>query len=677
MGDEAANIASDVEKTQPQLPKPADKEVPAKPEGIQAPASSTPAASEKDYEQGLRIINRCFTAAEVAAQFKDARVLRFTRVQELRQRADCNRIIVGVLYDFVTGKLGNGELYTRWSLTDMAEPEPRRLIVQLHGRAYEHWRKPVATKSATRASIFAILNPRNPIAAEKSEWSVRVENPSQLAKLGECPSLGLCDMKGCRLPCNVDLKDRFCKMHLGLAYANKGGRILTGGNSSAHLLNTKRHRRMQAQEDEEEPDPELVEKAKRLKTAVAMQLDERRFSTSEANDNYFRSIKAGNKADMHHTSRVPVLGRAMEEDVELELDIATIDTSEKIKADRMIERIIDIRAERHLADSRSNSASSSSSPQLNLDATWNHTSPKTSQSSGESRAKPQKKSLNDLMELLKGRRTARRAGVKDAGDEKREGGKTPCETPADVAATTAPATTAPNHPAPANDTSPGSGLTVSMLASELEKAGDDLAQIKAVFSVADGLPVSELEGAEGGRFYAAVGKLVMHENRVDIRRAALLARRRWRSASHDSKETAAGKVSQTAEQLPMESTISPPGNAEAPEVDTMSLLGIEQDSTIEDTQQAETVLTRVEENSVCAGDTDVSRVVSADEVREAVEGTAIAGADSAAAEDGTGELHTMKLAPKVVMEDAPQASAAETLPLEVESGVPSGGQGGA
>merc|ERR1719316_1754954 len=114
---------------------------------------------------------------------------------ELRSRSQCNRIVIGVLYETFTSKLGNGELYTRWSLTDLAEPEPRRLIVQLRGRAYEHWRKATIVKTATRKSIFAVMNPRDPVLGENAEWTVRVENPGQLAKLGDCPSLGLCDMQ--------------------------------------------------------------------------------------------------------------------------------------------------------------------------------------------------------------------------------------------------------------------------------------------------------------------------------------------------------------------------------------------------------------------------------------------------------------------------------------------------
>lgn len=486
-------------------------------------------SDKDDHEQhcGLRIVNRCYTAAEVSEQMKDARVLRFPRVMDLRSRSQFNRIVIGVLYETFTSKLGNGELYTRWSLTDLAEPEPRRLIVQLRGRAYEHWRKAQFCKAATRKSIFAIMNPRDPEQADTNEWTVRVENPGQLAKLGECPSLGLCNMKNCQLPCNLDLKDRFCKMHLKLAYANKGGRILTGGNVDAHLIAGPKRKRFKGEvaEEEEEKDADQLEQEKRLKVSIALQLDERRFATSEANDNYFRSIREGGKIEAYSTSRVPVLGRGFSEKDGLEIDMATIDTRDKIKAERMIERVVDMRAERRVADC------SAQALELNLGIASRQSSGQASGSGGNAAPKTRKKSLQDLMEAMKGKLAARRPGCgpKNKAEEKednplpkRDNGVTASSSCSSRSACVSDATSNDYH------------VKINALTKDLETAGDDMSRIKSVLDAADSLPIAVLEGPQGSQFYAAVGRLIMHAGRADIRRAALVARRRWRSASFDA-----------------------------------------------------------------------------------------------------------------------------------------------
>lgn len=523
-----ASSASQVPQTQGR-----SESTPSNPLEAETHRTAPPVQAPVEYEQfsGFRITNRCFTAAQVAAQLQGVRVLRFPKLAELRKRAECNRVVIGVLYSCGTGRLGNGELYMKWCLTDLAEPEPGRLIVQLRGRAYEHWRKPTAVKVSERQSIFAIMNPREPLL-ENDEWTVRVENPNQLAKLGACPSLRLCDMKGCQLPCNVELRDRFCKMHLSLAYANKGGRGLTGGNLLANLLEKapKRKPRPQGEVDEDEEKEVAVERAesaKRVKTAVAMQLDERRFLTFEANDNYLRSIKEGSRADDSDTSRVPVLGRAFKEDSSLELDMATVDLGDKGKANRVIERMVEKRAERRVVDD----CPPENDLHLGIASRQTVTSTKVQASSTGSKKAP-KKSLVDLMEDLRGRKAARRAGVASEGRARdRQVNTQPKEQPA---ASSSGSVSQPPDDIPHEQ----HVMTINKLFGDLSAAGSDIDRIKAVLDAADKLPISILEGPEGGKFYAAVGSLTMHSSRADIRRAALLARRRWRSASFDARQSA-------------------------------------------------------------------------------------------------------------------------------------------
>lgn len=486
-----------------------------------APVVQAPVDHEKF--SGFCITDRCFTAAQVEKQFQGSQVLRFSKLAELRKRADCNRIVIGLLYSASTTRLGNGELVMKWCFTDLAEPQPGHLTVHLRGRAYEHWKKPAAAKVSSRQSIFAIMNPREPVM-ENDEWTVRVESPGQLAKLGTCPSLGLCDMKGCQLPCNLDLKDRFCKMHLGLAYANKGGRILTGGNSLANLLNVgpRRRPRVQAQidEDDEEVNVERAETAKRVKTEVAMKLDERRFMTFETNDNYVNSIRAGSKVEQQDTSRVPVLGRAFREDSSLEIDFATLETTAKGKADRVIERMVEKRAERRMVDEDVTQEQA----ELGFAIAPRQSPAKASSSKTKDPPKAPKKSLAELMEALQGKKTARRAGIESAKTYPKQSSST----------------ISSRSPELAPDDVPHEQhlITINKLFDALVAARDDMARIKEALDAADKLPISILEGPEGGKFYAAVGSLTMHASRSDIRRQALLARRRWRSASFDAKQSA-------------------------------------------------------------------------------------------------------------------------------------------
>merc|ERR1711912_21891 len=128
-------------------------------------------------------------------------------------------------------------------------------------------------------------------------------------------------------------------------------------------------------------------------------------------------------------------------------------------------------------------------------------------------------------ENLRGRKTARRAGV------------TPAAPPAKATQPSAPSKDQSENTA-ADDVSRDQHVaTLNKLFDDLLAAKDDMTRIQEILSAADKLPISILEGPEGGKFYAAVGDLATHKSRADIRRAALLARRRWRSASFDARQS--------------------------------------------------------------------------------------------------------------------------------------------
>lgn len=181
-----------------------------------------------------------------------------------------------------------------------------------------------------------------------SEPIVRVERASQLHKLGESPSLGTCDMKGCPQPCNLDLGDRFCHMHLSRVYADKPGRMAAGGGASRSMPSSDLSRKNNVPkqrtvapvpaEDGDEEVSRQKDGAKLVKTKVAVQFDDRRFHHSDANRDYVRSICTGSRPDGKETSRVPVLGRGLEGQGDLELDLATVDLDEGRKAQRMLEQ---------------------------------------------------------------------------------------------------------------------------------------------------------------------------------------------------------------------------------------------------------------------------------------------------------------------------------------------------
>lgn len=220
--------------------------------------------------------------------------------------------------------------------TSMSEVQLRHLRWQ----ASVHWRKAEFAKKASRGAIMAILNPtliefESKARNGSKETLLLVENPKSIEKLGECPTLGSCKKKGCKLPCNLSLKETYCQLHLGAIYASKSVRVAMGGADAkaAAVLGQKRpaskiawevkEAKLEAaakeeaagQEGQATQDDEATrakqERQQRLQ--LALHLDDRRFDTAEANESYVKFVRKGMKAEDANMSRVPQLGRGLDD----------------------------------------------------------------------------------------------------------------------------------------------------------------------------------------------------------------------------------------------------------------------------------------------------------------------------------------------------------------------------
>ena len=215
----------------------------------------------------------------------------------------------------------------------------------LRWQACVHWRRAEHAKKASRGAIMAILNPHliefdNKWGRDGKETLLLVENPLIIEKLGECPTLGSCKKKGCKLPCNLLQREAYCRRHLDEIYATKSVRVAMGGANAkaAAVLGRKRSisqierevkvAKMEAaardnagdqpnQGEEDETVRSNQERQKRLE--LALHLDDRRFLTAEANESYVKFVRKGTKAENANMSRVPQLGRGLESSDGLEI----------------------------------------------------------------------------------------------------------------------------------------------------------------------------------------------------------------------------------------------------------------------------------------------------------------------------------------------------------------------
>merc|ERR1719277_1575135 len=78
---------------------------------------------------------------------------------------------------------------------------------------------------------------------------------------------------------------------------------------------------------EEEDEEDREDRAKRVRTDAALRLDDRRFNHAQAKEDYVRNICLRPRQDSEggkSTSRVPVLGRGLEDEDGLEIELSTI-----------------------------------------------------------------------------------------------------------------------------------------------------------------------------------------------------------------------------------------------------------------------------------------------------------------------------------------------------------------
>eukprot|EP00747_Dinoflagellata_sp_TGD_P163161 gnl/TRDRNA2_/TRDRNA2_181540_c0_seq1.p1 gnl/TRDRNA2_/TRDRNA2_181540_c0~~gnl/TRDRNA2_/TRDRNA2_181540_c0_seq1.p1 ORF type:complete len:677 (-),score=144.10 gnl/TRDRNA2_/TRDRNA2_181540_c0_seq1:46-2022(-) len=538
---------------------------------------------------GLRISDRAVSAEQwnafVASRPGMSRVS-FARVSELERRQDRDRVLIGVLYDNSSlRKFENGSYYICWKLTDLGESQARLLNMRLTKDAYWHWRTGQNAESVTRGSIFAVMNPELIQEPRKEgggtpDWALRVEKSTQILRLGTCPSLGSCTTKGCLLPCNTDYGDRFCAAHLQEAYAaGSDTRLVVGGFTADQLSSANvrvKRKRKPKDETEEAEEPASGAQLSEERASVALRLDNRRLLSSDANHDYIRAIRLGVRAETQATSHVPVLGRSMDGKDEVEFDLATIETGERRKAERMIEQ----RSERaEAAQVRSEKCSEPSSGLFTDGVKVPIASSKQPRRQTTNRSadvvKPpavlQKRALGELVQAMAAQKIARReaAASRSSSSDKAAGGvlfpsekrsSSDADTSAPPAAVSSGSDSADTAAAAqgeqgANSTSTESGVVATDdlleraqgIARELVAAGQDTARIRALLADADGL--TENVYIKSG-LYETVGNLIKqaapskkknekNDGNEVILRLASSARRRWRAACDAENERAA------------------------------------------------------------------------------------------------------------------------------------------
>jgi len=527
--------------------------------------SSKPKVAAEDQEDreefsGFRIQKRTLPAAGWSQEVREGgenkrprQVLSFRHLCELgRRKQDSDYIVIGILFEKVNQEFGNGETFARWSLTDLGKPEPRCLDLHLVGDAFWKWRRGDKLASATRGSIFALLNPTLIDVGTKprsSVFALRMEKSASILKLGECPSLGLCEMKRCNKPCNADRRERFCSTHLNLAYAEKSGRSSMGGNINAHLLNLAGSKRKAPLLQKDENEPGLVDAQKRVKTMVALEFDDRRLTSHQANANYVNAIRHGARPDQNETSRVPVLGRAFNGKDDMDLDISTLDSDEKSKAMRMIEQRAEPEEEDPLFSVRRGHQGSTMKSGGNSRSTARSSASTKASSSTSSASQKSAPSLRDLVDQMRRKPVARRPGIGASSEPAARAAQAPAQAEAPRADPSALKT---------SDLARGqSHESPETLLQQLEAAGDSASKVKGVLKAVDALPIEVLHEGPGRKIYDAVGKLSMRSLNLEIKDATMRARRRWRARSDASLQLATPKPPESEDK----STVPPETSA--------------------------------------------------------------------------------------------------------------------
>lgn len=533
---------------------------------------------DMEFFSRLPITQRTVSADVWANEMKSKRFVPFSRLSDLPRgsgKMDRDLVIIGTVYQVVASdKLANGDTYSRWCLVDLAEPKPRHVVVHLRFKAYRHWLLPENAAKACRGAIFAVLNPILVDAGrvgpnDAAEPVVRVEQGALVFKLGFCPALGQCEVLRCVQPCNKFLGDHICPGHRNATYANKSCRIAAGGGAAVGVAANKAEQAMlrrrptrrgsqqsgAADEEDDAAREAAIAKrnatsgdALRMKTTVALELDSRRFQHSEYTGSYIRSVVHGLPVQQAETSRVPVMGRGLDESGDLHLDISTLETDEKLKAQRMMRERQPLNSSRLAAtasDRRTPSSSSAAAKRPRAEAKAE------AEAEAEALEKPASKkqkvpTMTELLEQLQTRRLERRAGANgrlaraeglSRIDELEEG----------------------------LISEPISQEDAEALLIDIEAAGTDVAKLCTVLEVA--AKAAAVDGFAGSRLYEVVGTLgrSMEEDRAAVRRLALTARRKWRLAFNAASAAAAAAAvaQQGAELTSVPETEANPGPADA------------------------------------------------------------------------------------------------------------------
>eukprot|EP00928_Gymnodinium_smaydae_P003756 TRINITY_DN11327_c0_g6_i1.p1 TRINITY_DN11327_c0_g6~~TRINITY_DN11327_c0_g6_i1.p1 ORF type:complete len:699 (-),score=109.77 TRINITY_DN11327_c0_g6_i1:173-2269(-) len=569
-GDELPGTDAAAAAAAPEVPAAAAAAPAAAP--VAPPPPPVPAKPEEDREEftGLRLSKRDVDAERwrraIRGHNPPRRVVPFERLGELKEVARrrlkvmCDCVVIGVLYEKPRSeKFANGELYMRWGLTDLATPRLRRVMVHIRWQAFKHWHKGKAAETAKRGAVFAVMNPtvlQESDSKGLSDYVLRVEKETQLLKLGESASLGLCDMKGCLQPVNRDYGDRFCAVHLSQAYADKRGRTAaSGGVTLQGLIGVKSvgGRRpaprqlpqgLPTEDDDEKP---MTAQEKRQQDAevradVAMKLSDRRsLVDADANRSYTRSMTSGvgasERSEKNEWSRVPMLGRGLEDQDGMELDFDTLSTTEKLQTRRLVE----MRKERHddkcedeqEVGGNSLGLAGIDAPPANASSTAASSSRKRPRcdelpESNTRRAAPTKlpakRTLSDLLEAMETRRTARRtdAAAPKAATSSRSGA--PATSSANKAAT---------NQAKSSEVTPAARACAEKSLSDLSAAatGSCSRSIPVILKAVADLPDGIIREIVGQQLYTRIGHLALNASLdFETKRQVSALRRRWRVA---------------------------------------------------------------------------------------------------------------------------------------------------
>jgi len=326
-----------------------------------------------------------------------------------------------------------------------------------------------------------------------------------------------------------------------------------------------------------------------VRTTAAVQIDNRRFNTSEAKENYVKSICRGQKPASLETSQVPVLGRGLEEDVCLELDISTLETDERLKAERMLGQPVAPKLKKEVK-SGSKRPISDASP------------------AGASTKQVEKQSLGDLIKAATARKMARRgdlaheaekrlrsaaavaaistkaqmetrpaadgdldaaprleavaeptdqaasapvamdesraieegAAPSSGAQEQAENGETLDETSPQVEPSSEqPSAPAAGAPVQSDAAAPLDKDLAAELSAELVLAGKDNNKIKKLLRAVGGIPANDLNTVSAHNLYSDIGRLIQGSEREDVKQLALRVRRTLRLATSVPKKASA------------------------------------------------------------------------------------------------------------------------------------------